>query len=210
MSTGPSSTEGIAGVVLAAGLSRRTGSVDKLLLPVEGEPMVRRVAEVALAGGLEPVVVVIGSDAAEVRAALGDLPVHPTENPDAASGLSSSLRRGLEAVGGPVAGAMILLGDMPWVRAGQVRALMEAFDPQERRAICVPVHGGRRGNPVLWARSFFDEMRALEGDTGARALMARHAGVVHEVPVDDDAIHRDVDTLEALAGTRGEEAPCRR
>jgi molybdenum cofactor cytidylyltransferase len=194
--TGP-----VAGVVLAAGLSRRMGKRNKLVAEIDGKPMVRRVVETALAAGLDPVVVVIGHGAADVRAALDGLPVRFAENVRPEAGLSSSLRVGLCAVEGdpPVAAAVILLGDMPWVEAGDVRALVAAFDPASGREICVPVHEGRRGNPVLWGRRFIAEITALQGDVGARALLERHEERVREVPVAGVGVLRDVDTSDALA-----------
>jgi molybdenum cofactor cytidylyltransferase len=194
--TGP-----VAGVVLAAGLSRRMGKRNKLVAEIDGKPMVRRVVETALAAGLDPVVVVIGHGAADVRAALDGLPVTFAENVRPEAGLSSSLRVGLRAVEGgnpPVAAAVVLLGDMPWVEAGDVRALVAAFDPASGREICVPVHEGRRGNPVLWGRRFIAEITALQGDVGARALLERHEERVREVPVAGVGVLRDVDTSDAL------------
>jgi molybdenum cofactor cytidylyltransferase len=194
--TGP-----VAGVVLAAGLSRRMGKRNKLVAEIDGKPMVRRVVETALAAGLDRVVVVIGHGAADVRAALDGLPVTFAENVRPEAGLSSSLRVGLRAVEGgdpPVAAAVVLLGDMPWVEAGDVRALVAAFDPASGCEICVPVHEGRRGNPVLWDRRFIAEMTALQGDVGARALLERHGERVREVPVAGVGVLRDVDTSDAL------------
>ena len=74
-----------------------------------------------------------------------------------------------------------------------------AFNPAEGRIICVPVRNGRRGNPVLWGRTFFSELQGLEGDTGARVLIDKHADQVTEVPVPSDAIFADFDTPEAFA-----------
>jgi molybdenum cofactor cytidylyltransferase len=130
------------------------------------------------------------------------LPVTFAENVRPEAGLSSSLRVGLRAVEGgnpPVAAAVVLLGDMPWVEAGDVRALVAAFDPASGREICVPVHEGRRGNPVLWGRRFIAEITALQGDVGARALLERHEERVREVPVAGVGVLRDVDTSDALA-----------
>lgn len=172
--------------------------------------MVRRVAEAALAGGLDPVVVVVRSGAADVRQALEGLPLTfaATERPE--DGLSSSLRVGIAALRGheaageggthaEVAAAVVLLGDMPWVEPSDVRRLVEAFDRPAGRGICVPVHAGRRGNPILWGARYFEDMMKLTGDVGARSLLVRHAADVLEVPVAGDGVHRDVDTPDALA-----------
>jgi molybdenum cofactor cytidylyltransferase len=201
----------VAGVVLAAGLSRRMGGRNKLLLEIDGAPMVRHVVQTALTSGLHPVVVVVGHESAGVVRSLDGLPLTFAQNQRPAAGLASSLRVGIETllpVGGrgepdaEPAAAVILLGDMPWVRPGQVRALVDAFEPETGCEICVPAHVGRRGNPVLWGRRFFRQIASLEGDMGARALLERHAPSVCEVPVDGDGVLRDVDTPDALVSPR--------
>jgi len=192
----------VAGVVLAAGRSSRMGTTNKLLADIQGLPMVRRVAETALLAGLDPVVVVVGHDADQVRSALDGLPVRLAANPDHAQGLSTSVRVGIGAVGEGVEGAMVLLGDMPWVSLADIRALMDAFSPAEGRSICVPVAGGRRGNPVLWSARHFAALRRLEGDVGARRLLAEPGDGVYEVRVPDDGVLRDIDTPEALHASR--------
>ncbi len=96
-------------------------------------------------------------------------------------------------------GALVLLGDMPAVDAKLLDRLIAAFDPLEGRAIIVPVHGGRRGNPVLWSRRFFPEMRELTGDAGARALFGLYPELICEVEAGSDAPLTDIDTKEALA-----------
>ena len=197
----------VAGVILAAGFSRRFGPFNKLLLPVDGEPMVRRVATVALEAGLAPVVVVTGHQADGVWTALGGLPVDFVHNPAAQTGLASSLVAGVRALPEAVAGAAILLADMPRVRSATVRVVAEALELEAREpgtrepriggTVSVPMHDGRRGNPVAWARAHFAEILKLEGDRGARALLDRHPSCVVEVPVDDPGVLRDVDTLQA-------------
>jgi molybdenum cofactor cytidylyltransferase len=97
---------------------------------------------------------------------------------------------------------LILLGDMPAVDAHLLDRLIAAFDPAEDRAIIVPVHDGKRGNPVLWARRFFAEMRQLSGDAGARALFGLYSGLICEVEAGSDAPLTDIDTLEALTAYR--------
>ncbi|HSH74873.1 MAG TPA: nucleotidyltransferase family protein [Longimicrobiales bacterium] len=189
-----------AGVVLAAGLSRRMGGRDKVLVEVDGKPMVRRVVETALRAGLDPVIVVVRRAGSGVRRALEGLPVLYARNDSPEAGLSSSLREGLRSLGAESQAAVVLLGDMPWVRPADVAALVAAFDPAAGREICVPVYAGRRGNPVLWSARFFREMAGLEGDVGARALLSRHARSVHEVPAGGEGVLRDVDTPEALLG----------
>lgn len=189
----------IAAVILAAGQSRRMGRDNKLLLPVDGKPMVAHAAESLLASQAGPLAVVTGHDYAAVEAALPEGRFALTHNPDFASGLSSSLRRGLAALPEEIDGVLVCLGDMPRVSPQAIDRLIAAFNPLEGRAICVPTWQGKRGNPVLFARRFFAEMQEVAGDVGARALIGDHAELVCEVPMDDDAVLVDVDTPEALA-----------
>ncbi|KAB2917083.1 MAG: nucleotidyltransferase family protein [Hyphomicrobiaceae bacterium] len=192
----------IACIILAAGRSTRMGVANKLLVDVGGEPMVRRVAEAALASRARPVLVVTGHQAAEVGRALAGLDVTLVANPDYAAGLSSSLRAGLGALPAGCDGALVMLGDMPEIGSAHIDRLLDAFAPG---AIIVPVHEGRRGNPVLWAAAHFAEMDQLDGDAGARRLFARHADQVREIDVGTTAIFADIDTPEALAELKARE-----
>ena len=188
----------IAGIVLAAGMSSRMGT-NKLTMLLEGKPLLRHAVEAALAARLDPVIVVTGHDAIPVQRALAGLPVRFAHNQAFAEGLSTSLRTGIAMVPQDCDGAIVLLGDMPAVRPDLITRLMQAFDPAQGRAVCVATARGERGHPVLWSRQFFSEMEALRGDTGARSLMAGHAGLVSEVEAGDDAPLTDLDTPEALA-----------
>ena len=197
----------IACIVLAAGRSTRMGEANKLLADVGGRPMVRGVVEAALASRARPVLVVTGHRAAGVEAALGGLEVTLVDNPDFAVGLSSSLKAGIRAVPAGCDGALVLLGDMPQITGAHLDRLIAAFAAEPGAAIIVPTHEGRRGNPVLWPRARFAEMLQLEGDAGAKRLMAAHAGDVREVDLGTDAIFADVDTPEELVRARGRRRP---
>jgi molybdenum cofactor cytidylyltransferase len=189
----------IAAVVLAAGLARRMGS-NKLLAPIDGAPMIARAVDAALASEARPVIVVTGNEAEKLRAALTGRAVTFVHNPDFAQGLSASIKRGVAAVPPECDGALICLGDMPRVAAEDIDRLIAAFNPVEGRAICVPVRGGKRGNPVLWARRFFGEMQELAGDAGAKHLIGAHGEAAAEVAMEGDGVLIDIDTPLALAG----------
>ncbi|HEX2255681.1 MAG TPA: molybdopterin-binding/glycosyltransferase family 2 protein [Afifellaceae bacterium] len=200
----PVAAEGpVAAVILAAGRSRRMGGPNKLLATFAGEPLVRRMAEAALASRADPVIVVTGHMREAVEAALAGLGVRFVHNADYAEGLSASLRTGIAAVPEDRSGALVTLADMPGITPGILNALIDAFDPREDRAIVVPTAAGKRGNPVLWARAFFPELTRLTGDTGARHLIETHADAVHRLEV-GEAIAIDVDTPQALAAAGGE------
>ena len=192
----------IAAIVLAAGQSRRMGRDNKLLAVIDGKAMVARVVDAVLASPVRPVVVVLGHQAEQVRAALPGRDVTFVVNPDYAGGLSTSLRAGVAALPAGADGALVCLGDMPNVKPEHIDRLIAAFNPTEGRAICVPTKDGKRGNPVLWAARFFPEMKTVAGDVGAKHLIGEHADLVREVPIDDPGVLLDIDTPQALAALR--------
>jgi molybdenum cofactor cytidylyltransferase len=193
----------ITAIVLAAGQSTRMGAANKLTADVGGKPMVRHVVEAALASAAEPVLVVTGHQADDVRAALAGLEVSFVHNPDYAKGLSSSLKAGIRAMADVADGVLVLLGDMPQVTAAHLDRLIAAFAAEGGAVSIVPMHEGRRGNPVLWPAAYFAEMLQLEGDAGAKQLLATHADHVREVDLGTEAIFADVDTPDTLAALRG-------
>ena len=133
-------------------------------------------------------------EADAVRAAIRDLPVTIVVNPDYALGQSTSIRAGLAAVSPDAVAAMVLLGDQPGIRAGTIDALLDAW-PETGAPIVAPRYRDGIGNPVLFARRVFPELLAVEGDTGAKSVVAAHqrAGNLLLVPIDQPA-PSDVDT----------------
>jgi len=182
--------EPIGGVVLAAGASRRFGG-PKQLLEWEGEPLVRRVARAALAGGVWPVVVVTGAEAERVAGALAGLDVRIVNNPAWQQGQSASIRTALESLPPETGAAIFLLADQPHTPPTLIRALVE----QHRRTlapIIAPLVRQQRANPVLFDRQTFADLLALRGDVGGRALFSRYA--VSWLPWHDERVLMDVDT----------------
>jgi molybdenum cofactor cytidylyltransferase len=194
----------IAAVVLGAGRSTRMGGPNKLLEQIGGRPLIRIVAEQALASRARPVIVVTGHQRDKVEASLEGLNVRLVHNPNFAEGLSTSVKAGLAVVPEAVDGVIVCLGDMPQVTAALIDKLVTAFDPERGALVVVPVIDGKRGNPVVWSRRFFPELAALEGDVGARHLIGRYPEAVAEVPLTDTAALIDVDTPEALKKLKAE------
>ncbi|HEX2653398.1 MAG TPA: molybdopterin-binding/glycosyltransferase family 2 protein [Xanthobacteraceae bacterium] len=197
-----SSGKSLAGILLAAGRSTRMGTPNKLLEDLGGKPLVRIAAEQLLASQAKPVLVVTGHERERVEAALAGLDVEFVYNPEFAAGLSGSLKTGLTKVPAGADGVIVCLGDMPQVTRSLIDRLLGEFDPERGRIVVVPTYQGQRGNPVVWARRFFQDLMALEGDVGARHLITTYADAVFEVPVDDMAALIDVDTPEALREVR--------
>ncbi len=204
----------VGAIVLAAGWSARFraagGSAEtKLTENLSGKPIVRMAAEAALASTARPVVVVTGHARSSVETALKGLGVETAFNPEFAAGLASSLKAGLSTMPPDVAGALVLLGDMPWVEARLIDALIDGFLAKERALAAAPTCGGQRGNPVLLGRGLFEAAMGLQGDEGARRLIgALAAGELVEVEALCDGVVVDIDTPDDLAAARrGRQAP---
>ncbi|KJC36988.1 4-diphosphocytidyl-2C-methyl-D-erythritol kinase [Bradyrhizobium sp. LTSP885] len=192
----------VAAIVLAAGRSTRMGGPNKLLAELDGKKLVRTVTEQVLASKASEVIVVTGHQADLIEQALKGLKVKFARNPDFAGGLASSVKAGIAAVSDKTDGAIVCLGDMPLISSALIDRLIEAFEPDRGHLITVPVNDGKRGNPVLWSRRFFRELMTLDGDIGARHLIARHAEAVAEVPVEGHGAFLDIDTPQALEAAR--------
>jgi molybdenum cofactor cytidylyltransferase len=192
----------IAALVLAAGRSTRMGS-NKLLEHLNDRPLVRHVVDAALASQARPVVVVTGHQEREIRKALGSCDVSYISNPHYAEGLSTSLKAGMASLPSTCEGVLILLGDMPLIDSSLLNHMIEQFKAAPSALAFVPTYKGAWGNPVMLTRRLFDQVASLEGDAGARKLLAAHRDSVIEVPVESDSIFLDLDTPEALAQARG-------
>lgn len=190
----------VAAVVLAAGRARRMGGA-KLLLPVGGIPMVRRVVDAALRSRVSETIVVVGHEAQGVRAALDGLPARVVANTDYARGMSTSLRAGLAAVDAAADGALILLGDQPFVSAALLDELIDRFGACGK-SVVRPALDGRPANPVLVGAALFPELMRERGDVGGRRVVERRPEDVCLVPVDDPRQLVDVDSPEQYAKER--------
>jgi molybdenum cofactor cytidylyltransferase len=198
-----------AAIVLAAGASRRMGR-NKLLLDLDGEPLVRRAVRRALEAGLSPVVVVVGHEPERVRAALADLPCIFATNPGAAVDASDSLHRGIEALPATVDAAVVVLADMVEVSAEMLRSISEV--PRGGDALVVASRYGEVvAPPVRFHRSLFPEVLAFSGEGCVRAMVGRHPSETVYLDWEPEAL-TDVDTADdwtryrAGTGSMGEAA----
>lgn len=193
----------VGALLLAAGSSSRMRGADKLMEPVGGAPLLRRAAEALLASAVDELIVVLRPGDEDRRAALSGLGLRIVENPAAAEGMGASIRAGMAALAPEAEAALIALADMPEIGAKAVDALVAAYDSAEGREIVRAASAtGEPGNPVLFGRRFFEPLRALEGDEGARAILAAHADLVRMVRLPGDAARIDLDTPEAWAAWR--------
>lgn len=193
----------VAAVILAAGSSRRMGR-PKALLRVGTTTFLGRIAALAREGGLDPVVVVVGEDAAAIAAAHPELAGHTVRNLHPELGPLSSLRLGLAALPPGVEGAVVFPVDHPLVSIETVRAMAERFARSDA-AVVVPTSNGRRGHPTLFSRAVFAELEAAPLAEGARAVVRADPGRVAELEVDDPGILANVDTPDAYLSLVGDE-----
>jgi molybdenum cofactor cytidylyltransferase len=190
----------VGAVILAAGLSSRLAPRNKLLTPMpDGGTLIAHTARRAVASRAGMIIAVTGFQSAQIQAALHGLPVNFVFAEDFADGLAASLRAGIAALPPKMDAALIMLGDMPLIETDLLNALIEAYDPQTGHDIVVPTWQGQLGNPRLWGRRYFDEIRSLKGDTGANRLLSRYRPRIVECAAPSDAVLRDFDTPAALA-----------
>lgn len=192
-----------AAIVLAAGQGTRYRAsggreATKLIAPVAGEPLIRHVVRAVIGSRAEPIVVVTGHEARSIETALTGLSIETRHNPDFASGLASTLRTGLEALPANVDGAVVVLGDMPWVTSAVIDRLIQAAPLDPLVLAVVPVQAGRRGNPVYLRRGLFPAVARLTGDQGARQLLSDPGVTICELPMADVSVSIDVDEMDDL------------
>ncbi|KTR02875.1 4-diphosphocytidyl-2C-methyl-D-erythritol kinase [Aureimonas ureilytica] len=195
-------TPRVAIVVLAAGRSSRMGGPNKLLARFDGQPLLRRSVETALACGAVSVHVVLGHRSSELRRAIEGLDVVLHDNPDYAEGLSTSLKRGFEAASQDADGVLVMLADQPLLTPSHLDTLIAAFEPSGEGSIVLACDGERRANPVILSSDFREDIARLEGDVGARQLVQQHHDIVREIDI-GSAASFDVDTPELMEQAGG-------
>jgi molybdenum cofactor cytidylyltransferase len=178
----------IAAVLLAAGEASRYGS-PKLLERFEGESLLRRAARAFTEAGCAPLIAVLGA-LPGLREELGGIPALIVENREPGRGIAHSIALGVESLPEEAAAVLIGVADQPLLDAAAVRLLVRAFRPGR---IVAPRYGTVPGNPRLYDRRFFPELRGLEGDRGAQILADRHPEAVDEVAL-PERCGLDVDT----------------
>lgn len=185
-------------VVLAAGMSTRFGE-NKMLYPIEGEPMVRRVVKAALSSSVDEVIVVVGFEAKKVKEALKGLECRTVENPNyATGGQSSSVRCGVTYVNEDAEAVIILPGDVAFIDASIVDKVVGWYRGK-RAKIVVASHRGKPGHPILFDRSLIPEILTIdEAGYGLKAVVNKHKADVVYVEVDTPNVLLDIDRKDDL------------
>jgi molybdenum cofactor cytidylyltransferase len=188
----------VAGILLAAGTSSRMGS-NKLLFELDGESVLRRAARRALAGGLAPLLVVLGHQEDKARRELAGLECRMVVNPDYETGMGSSLKAGIAAVPPDAQAALVLLADMPFVTPEMIAALVARYRAS-RAPLVISLYGGKAEGavapPMLYDRALFAEILAMPGGRCGKQVVKRHrheseildwpASALSDIDVPDD------------------------
>ena len=189
----------ICGIVLAAGSSRRMGAINKLLMEVGGETMVKRSVRPIVEAKLESVAVVTGFEYEKIQSCLNEYDLRFFFNEHFPEGMGTSLAVGVEAISAiEPDGILVSLGDLPYLRKESVLAVMEGFCNLGGENITIPVHSGIPGHPIVFPFRYAEELRALKGDQGARHLIRREEDSVAKLELNDFGIIRDVDSPNSL------------
>lgn len=181
----------ISAVVLAAGRSARFGEL-KQLLKVGKENLIETVVHGFLSSAADEVVVVLGFGADEILANSKFGTARVVVNPNYDQGLGTSLRTGIDAANPKASAAIIALGDQPLLSVSTINSIITKYS-ESHATIVAPFYGKRRGNPVLFDRSLFPELREVVGDEGAKSLIRRMGDSVVKVSVDDPGVVFDID-----------------
>jgi len=195
-----------AAIILAGGTSSRMGKAgNKLLLPLNHRPVLAHVIEAVLGSRARPIVLVLGYQAAEVRAHMQkDLQENTltiVENPAYAEGQSTSMKAGLRALRAahPVpelASVIFLLGDQPMITSAMIDELI-ALRERTGKPIALPLYHGQRGNPVVFSLELMPELLQVDGDEGGRRIIKDHPDEIATLEMGEEAANFDVDTWEA-------------
>ena len=189
----------ICGIVLAAGSSRRMGAINKLLMEVDGETMVKRSVRPIVGAKLESVAVVTGFEYEKVQSCLNGYDLRFVFNEHFLEGMGTSLAVGVEAISAiEPDGILVSLSDLPYLRKESVLAVMEVFCNLGGEKITIPVYNGIPGHPIVLPFRYAEELKALKGDQGARHLIRREEDSVAKLELNDSGIIRDVDSPNSL------------
>jgi molybdenum cofactor cytidylyltransferase len=200
-----------AAIILAAGSSSRMGGGrHKLLLPLDGRPVLSHVIDATLGSYARPIVIVLGHQADQVRTQIETYIMQPginiVENTAYLQGMSTSMHLGIQTLiahgykkddaAYTVDSALIVLGDQPMITSQVIDTLITTFRATGKR-IVAPLYEGKRGSPVLFDASLFPELLQVSGDEGGRTVLERHRQDVELVEMGNALVNYDLDTWDA-------------
>ena len=184
----------IAAIVLAAGLSRRMGASNKLHLPVDGEPLLRRTVKTLQASDLGEIIVVLGHESQSTHALLEGLAVRTVYNEAYLSGQMTSVHCGLSVLKKAYSGVMIALGDQPALTVVEVNFLIDAYLKRSRGEVVIPTYQGARGNPIVISPQCRNDIVSGKRNLGCRKFIENNPELVEMVEMPGPGVIIDLDT----------------
>jgi molybdenum cofactor cytidylyltransferase len=183
-------------IILAAGASTRMGQPKQLLI-FQGKPLLRYIAEIAIASSCQPIVVVLGANVAAIQPVLQDLPIHLVHNPDWSEGMGSSIQCGIQHLSNypnPIDAAILTVCDQPFISAFLLDQLIQVYRSSQSQVVA-SAYSGTLGVPALFDRHLFPELLALDSAQGAKSIINRHGAIGIDFPQGN----LDLDTPEDYA-----------
>jgi molybdenum cofactor cytidylyltransferase len=189
----------VAAIVLAAGESSRMQGINKLLIEVNGVPLIRRTLIGLSGAGVDEVVVVLGHEAQRVQPLVEDFPLTVVVNPDYHEGQMTSVECGLRALTEEFNAVLVAVADQPLLSAGDIGDLIGAYKKRSHGSIVVPIYQGQRGNPIIFDYALRDEMLSGGRNLGCANLIAENPELVVAAEMQNDHFTTDLDTRDDLA-----------
>lgn len=188
----------VVAIILAAGQSKRMGPVNKLLMEIEGVPMVEHVLLAIQAAGVEKTIVVTGFESDRIEERLSGYDIEFVRNDKFEAGMGSSLAVGTTVLAeNEFDGILVCLGDLPHLKKDSIGNVIDAFKQGNGAKIVAPCFEGKRGHPVIFPSRYRKKLKGLGGDAGARALIQQEAQNLLELDLSEDGIIRDMDSAES-------------
>lgn len=190
----------ITGILLAAGESSRMGKENKLLLPIDGEPMFKKALSAMEDSEIGELIVVLGHDYKDMMPYFNSCSIKLAINGNHLEGQTTSIVSGLKLINPSSKGILICLADMPLLTKDHIDSLIKAFkEIKEEKVIMKPVNAGKPGNPVIFGRAFYEELLSCPDPEGCRSVIANNKEYFHPFESQDIAFFTDVDTPEEYA-----------
>lgn len=181
-------------IVLAAGLSTRMGKQNKLLLPLRSKTMIETTLENIIASSPLEIIVITGHETEKIKPVIDKLPITIIYNANYAGGMTTSIQQGIEHATGK--GYMICLGDMYAISAAEYSYLQKQFEEayqKDEQCICIPMHEGKKGNPVIFSAYYKNDILQHNEMEGCKSIVQANRQHLHEINMKTSAVLQDVD-----------------
>ena len=195
----------LSGIILAAGQSLRMGDINKLLLEIDGQPMVRKVVDQLIKlNQFNQLIIVVGHDYHKMCQVLDGLAVKIVHNPNYKQGMSTSLITGVKQVNHKASGILFTLADLVYIKSQTYKKMINAYRHANPNSIAVPSYQKQQGHPIIMSPVYIDEITKISGDRGAKSIITQFVEHVVSIDVNDRGILQDIDTqkdfLELCSG----------